>query len=68
MHHNVIKEINKNLSLLFFYRYVNIEFEIYINTSRPKDLELNSPNMSERKPINDIERISSLTNFSPNKR
>ena len=46
----------------------NIEFEIYINPSRPKDLELNSPNMSERKPMNDVERICSLTNFSPNKR
>ena len=35
---------------------------------RPKDLNLNIPNLSQRKSMNDVERISGLTNFSTNKR
>ena len=38
------------------------------NYSRPRDLDLNSPDLSYKKSMNDVERISSLTNFSPNKR
>ena len=38
------------------------------NHRKLKDLDLNSPNLSKIKSMNDVERISSLTNFSPNKR
>ena len=34
---------------------------------KSKDLNSNSPNLSQRKSMNDVERISSLTNFAPTK-